>query len=74
MSSVSLLVPILHSGGTGWDEVLILVVAILAVPAISWFTGRLGKRQTSQQSSTRNRRGSEPAIQSDDAEPESEQS
>lgn len=57
---MSLLLPILHAGGFSWDEALILVVAILAVPAISWFTGRMGKRQAGQPASERRRRTSEP--------------
>jgi len=52
--------PILHAGGFSWDEALVLLVAILAVPAISWFTGRLGKRPTGQPIRERRRRTSEP--------------
>ena len=37
------LLPILHAGGIGWDEILILVVAILAVPAFSWLNGVRGR-------------------------------
>ena len=58
---MSLLVPILHAGGFSWDEALVLVVAILAVPAISFFTGRFGKRQERQPSTERRRRKAEPA-------------
>ncbi len=58
---MSLPVPILHAGGFSWDEALVLVVAILAVPAISFFTGRLGKRQQRQPGGERRRRTSEPA-------------
>lgn len=57
---MSLPVPILHAGGFSWDEALVLVVAILAVPAISFFMGRLGKRQPSQPPTERRRRASEP--------------
>jgi len=52
--------PVLHAGGFSWDEALVLLVAILAVPAISWFTGRLGKRQASQPVRARRRRTSQP--------------
>ena len=58
---MSLLVPILHAGGFSWDELLVLVVAILAVPAISFFTGRFGKRQERQPPTERRRRAAEPA-------------
>ena len=58
---MSLPVPILHAGGFSWDEALVLVVAILAVPAISFFTGRFGKRHDRQTSTERRRRTSEPA-------------
>lgn len=40
-----MLTPILHAGGFNWDEALVLIVAILAVPALSWFTGRWGQRR-----------------------------
>jgi hypothetical protein len=62
---VSLAIPILHASGFSWDEALVLVVAILAVPAISFFTGRLGKRKATQPPAERRRRRSETA--SDDA-------
>lgn len=52
--------PILHSGGFSWDEAAILVVAILAVPAISWFTGRMGKRTPDEAAPRRRRRAPEP--------------
>ncbi len=57
---MSLLLPILHAGGFSWDEALVLVVAILAVPAISFFTGRFGKRQDRQPPTERRRRKTEP--------------
>lgn len=53
--------PILHAGGFSWDEVLVLVVAILAVPAISYFTGRFGKRKTDEPVVERRRQRTEPA-------------
>jgi hypothetical protein len=37
--------PLLHAGGFSWDEALVLIVAIAAVPALTWFTGRLGRRK-----------------------------
>ncbi|HUG14603.1 MAG TPA: hypothetical protein VMM78_06250 [Thermomicrobiales bacterium] len=40
-----MIAPILHAGGFSWDEAAVLVIAILAVPALSWFTGRFGKRR-----------------------------
>jgi hypothetical protein len=58
--AVSIIVPILHAGGFSWDEALVLVVAILAVPAISFFTGRFGKRQATEAHPPRRRRASEP--------------
>ena len=61
MSSVSLVVPVLHASGFSWDEGLILIVAILAVPALSWFTGRFGKRQAERAAPERRRRTSQPA-------------
>jgi hypothetical protein len=66
---VSLSVPILHAGGFSWDEAIILVIAILAVPAISWFTGRVGKRAENQSPSPRHRRPREPTSPSDDTSP-----
>lgn len=39
-----MVLPVLHASGFSWDEAIVLVVAILAVPALSWFTGRFGKR------------------------------
>jgi hypothetical protein len=65
VSGVSLVVPILHAGGFSWDEALVLGVAILAVPAISWFTGRMGKRKPIQPADERRRRTSKPTT--DDA-------
>lgn len=53
---VSLAIPILHASGFGWDEIVVLVVAILAVPAISYFTGRFGKRRAAQPPAARTRR------------------
>lgn len=53
-------VPILHAGGFSWDEALVLVVAILAVPAISWFAGRMGKRASDDVPPRRRCRASEP--------------
>lgn len=41
------MLPLLHAGGFSWDELIVLVVAILAVPALSWFTGRWGQRRDS---------------------------
>jgi hypothetical protein len=57
---MSLPVPILHAGGFSWDEALVLVIAILAVPAISYFTGRLGKRTSDEPVVERRRRRAEP--------------
>ncbi len=51
--------PILHTGGFSWAEALVLLVAILAVPAISWFTGRRGKRPVSQPERTHRRQTSD---------------
>ena len=56
---MSLPVSILHAGGFSWDEALVLVVAILAVPAISFFTGRFGKRPDRQPPAERRRRSTE---------------
>lgn len=53
---MSMAIPVLHAGGFSWDEALVLVVAILAVPAISFFTGRLGKRRATQPQTERSRR------------------
>jgi len=39
------MLPLLHAGGFSWDEALVLVVAIAAVPALSWFTSWLGRRK-----------------------------
>lgn len=49
---------ILHASGFSWDEAVVLVVAILAVPVLSWFTGRFGKRMqaTSRDEERRARR------------------
>jgi hypothetical protein len=58
---VSLPVPIFHAGGFSWDEALVLVVAILAVPAISYFTGRFGKRTSDTPPVQRRRRQSDAA-------------
>jgi hypothetical protein len=66
---MSLMVPILHAGGFSWDEALVLVVAILAVPAISFFTGRFGRRQDREPSNEPRRRTSRPAD--DDVAPDS---
>lgn len=55
---MSFTVPILHAGGFSWDEALVLVVAILAVPAISYFTGKFGKRQAEDAPQPRRRRSS----------------
>jgi hypothetical protein len=41
----NIIVPILHAGGFGWDEAVVLFVAILAVPALSWITGRFSSRE-----------------------------
>jgi hypothetical protein len=57
---MSLPVPILHAGGFSWDEALVLGVAILAVPAISFFTGRFGKRKADEPPVERRRRRTEP--------------
>jgi hypothetical protein len=59
MVAVSFVVPIMHAGGFSWDEALVLVIAILAVPAISFFTGRLGKRESTEPATPRRRRRSE---------------
>jgi hypothetical protein len=56
---MSLPLPILHASGFSWDEALILVIAILAVPAISFFTGRFGKRQSSEPATRRRHRATE---------------
>lgn len=56
---MSLPMPILHAGGFSWDEALILVIAILAVPAISWFTGRMGKQKAAEEARPRRRRSTE---------------
>jgi hypothetical protein len=37
--------PLLHAGGFSWDEALVLLVAIASVPALTWFTGWLGRRK-----------------------------
>jgi hypothetical protein len=58
---MSLPVPILHAGGFSWDEALVLVIAILAVPAISYFTGRFGKRKDDEPVVERRPRRIEPA-------------
>ena len=63
------LLPILHAGGFGWDEAIILVVAILAVPVLSWFTGRLGKRQDLPPKRVRSRRSGPPMPPNDDLPP-----
>jgi hypothetical protein len=60
---MSLPLPILHSGGFSWDEALVLVVAILAVPAISFFTGRFGKRRAEQPPASRRRQSTEPETE-----------
>ncbi|HEX5165766.1 MAG TPA: hypothetical protein VFV93_10245 [Thermomicrobiales bacterium] len=62
---MSLPLPILHASGFSWDEALVLVIAILAVPAISFFTGRFGKRRASESASRKRHHVSEPAA--DDA-------
>ncbi|MGH9174616.1 MAG: hypothetical protein ACRD1H_09665 [Vicinamibacterales bacterium] len=58
--------PIFHAGGFSWDEALVLAVAILAVPAISWFAGRLGKRRAADPPPER-RRADEPATPTDES-------
>ena len=65
---MSLPVPVLHAGGFSWDEALVLVIAILAVPAISYFTGRFGKRRNDEPVVERRRRRTEPVD--DDSAPE----
>lgn len=62
-------VPILHAGGFSWDEAIILVVAIAAVPVISWFTGRIGKRHERATAAREDRRARRRAtrLESDDA-------
>jgi type II secretory pathway pseudopilin PulG len=39
------MLPVLHASGFNWDEAVVLVVAVLAVPALSWVTGRVGQRR-----------------------------
>jgi hypothetical protein len=59
------IVPILHAGGFSWDEAIVLVVAIAAVPVISWFTGRFVKRgerpAASRESRRERRRATDPS-------------
>ena len=61
--------PVLHAGGFSWDEAIILVVAILAVPVLSWFMGRLGKRRDIPPRHPRPRRSSAPTPPDDDLPP-----
>jgi hypothetical protein len=35
--------PLYHAGGFGWDELLILVVAVAAVPVLSYLIDRRGR-------------------------------
>jgi type II secretory pathway pseudopilin PulG len=48
--------PVLHAGGFNWDEAVVLVVAVLAVPALSWVTGRVGQRRADAARRTAERR------------------
>jgi hypothetical protein len=45
MLSLSLVLPLYHSGGFSWDEGLVLVVAIAAVPLMSVLIDRRNKRR-----------------------------
>ena len=63
-----MILPILHASGFSWDEAVVLVVAILAVPVLSWFTGRFGKRmqgspQTREERRARRRRSIEETTE-----------
>ena len=63
------LLPILHAGGFSWDEAIILVIAILAVPALSGFMGRVSKRKTPPPDRARQRRTREAGPPSDEVPP-----
>jgi hypothetical protein len=39
------MLPILHASGFSWDEALVLVAAIAAVPLLSLFTSWMGRRR-----------------------------
>jgi Ca2+/Na+ antiporter len=52
MAMLLTVLPVLHAGRFSWDEAIVLIVAILAVPALSWFTGRLGQRREERENPT----------------------